>query len=179
MAVVAAAVLIVAGCVAVLGISGVGYGVAVDAGSEVEAVEAGSDADGNASPSPGIFCGGWTCDPRSTVCCISGTAGCIANGADASCNFTLACDDGVDCAAAGQPDHVCCAIHNGTYVIRPITCQPLSDCQKLPSNHVALCDTRDTPPCPNDAACVPIASVVTLKDLPGYYVCEGPEGGAL
>jgi hypothetical protein len=133
--------------------------------------EAGA-ADGSKSDAS-IFCKVESCDIATSFCCFDQCAGtqnaCQPLGEIAACKdcgVPLLCDGLADCADRGA-DAVCCGVLIDSKRASRVSCLSLFDCQR--SQHIVLCDPRDTPPCPNGAAC----NAVTAGLGTTGFACEG------
>jgi hypothetical protein len=126
-----------------------------DAAVDVSATDAAADVP--AYFDPGIQCGSGYCPAGLEVCCwdvlASGAKTCLttaaqmAGGCPASYSAVIACDDTLDCEAAGHPGTVCCQDGAGDQ-----TCMSVAACKAVQFSAV-VCDPFAPVPCPSGARC--------------------------
>ena len=87
---------------------------------------------GGGLPAPGVACGGETCDPLSTVCCVRASgyaceapADCEVDGRD-PVKAKLSCDDALDCDGS-----VCCLDLEPASGLQLYTCKAAGTCGEL------------------------------------------------
>ena len=116
----------------------------------------------SAGSDPGILCGSSECDPAAgQLCCVTNgvpacTTSCTGGGTD-----PYKCDDKADCAAAGQPNLICCGALSAGVAVN-IYCTKTTMCT---SPKVQYCNPNVSGECVT-GSCLPASSPA------GYYSCQ-------